>query len=107
MRFIRFVRLFENDGEVPLSGTGTSRPVVVVPSGEPEPITRGVTCEFCECRLDTRGAVLIRGDEAKRFQNLEVVNDKLSRDLEAARARIAELTAQLPPAADKKPFFSW
>ncbi len=104
--FFRF--LFDNPGEVAIggggSGTGAATPPARV-ADEPATATRGVTCEFCECRLDSRGAVLFRGDEAKRFQQLEIAMEKATRELADLREDNRRLNEQIASTPKKSGLF--
>lgn len=71
--------------------------------------TRTIECEFCGCRLFPTGEVMARGDQAKRFANLDIKletleaeNERLTHDVEAARSELSALKAA---ATTKKPLF--
>lgn len=92
----RFAFFYSPEGETPIGGGPAPTPA---PAVTPRETARGVTCEFCECRLDSAGAVLIRGAEAKRFMDLELAHAAAVKELDAARVTITQLT---PPAVPKR-----
>lgn len=62
------------------------------PAPRSEPTERGkkIFCEFCQCRLDSDGNVLQRGEAAKKFSTLEEENIRL-------KGKVTELEARLRP----------
>lgn len=67
-------------------------PVTTVP---PAPRSTRIVCEFCQCELDPRGAVLKRGDTARTYLDLEDENKGLRGQLDTLRADNTELSRQL------------
>jgi len=94
----RFPLLFDNADPV-LPPTGSTPPVVIVEEEPPRP--GRVTCEGCGCSLDTKGMIIRRGDGLKRFIESDQTIARLQKELDTARARETELSAQL--AALEKP----
>lgn len=67
-------------------------PAPPVPAPTPTPARRNVTCGFCQCELDTHGAVLRRGDKAAAVLDLERTLERRDEEIVTLKARIQELT---------------
>lgn len=66
------------------------------PRVEPEtPRSTRVICEFCGCQLDPKGNVLLRGDKARTYLDLEDQLQKLQESLDSERVKVTELTGQI------------
>lgn len=93
MRRATFSKLYSPDddgGVMPPSGPV---PVAVV---VPEPVSVGrVTCEGCGCSLDTRGAIIRRGDGLRAFMAREDEIDTLKKALDSEREKNRQLSARV------------
>jgi hypothetical protein len=70
-------------------------PAPLVPTPDPVPRSTRVTCEFCGCQLDPKGNVLLRGEPARAYLDLEDANRKLQERIDIQEGRITELSGQL------------
>jgi hypothetical protein len=102
-----FARFFNDDDAGGVLPPASSPPARTPP--EPASASPGrVTCEGCGCSLDTRGAIIRRGDGLKahldRERELETLTKALDEEREKSRLLSARL-AELEPSAKKRGFF--
>ncbi len=96
MTGLKFARLYSPDddgGVLPAVSPETAPPSRSEPA---EPRSPGrVTCEGCGCQLDSRGAIIRRGDGLKAHLDREDTVRDLQKALDAARAEVTELSARV------------